>query len=375
MPASSALPLSDGGFQEKGSMDPLSLARSILSQEAAAIEQLAERLDESFVEAIELILDCGGSVIVTGMGKAGLVGQKIAATLASTGTPSHFMHPAEAIHGDLGRVRSDDVILVLSFSGETEEITRLLPHLDRLGCRIIAMTALAESSLGRVADCTLKLGTLREADPLRLAPSTSTTAMLAMGDALALAAATERQFEPQDFAQFHPGGSLGRKLAKVEEVMRHTDDCRVALLSLTVREVLVDVGQPGRRSGAIMLVDRTGVLRGIFTDSDFARLFEDRREDALDQPIAHVMTPNPKSVLRGAMLESAIEILAERKISELPVVDKAGRPLGLIDITDVVDLPVKSESGEPHKSSEPRASLVRNESPDDDGPITLSFCG
>ena len=367
MPATSALSLSNDGFQRKGPATRLSLAQSILSQEAAAIESLAQRLDESFNEAIELILDCSGSVIVTGMGKAGLVGQKIAATLASTGTPSHFMHPAEAIHGDLGRVRSDDVILVLSFSGETEEITRLLPHLDRLGCRVIAMTALADSSLGRVADCTLKMGTLREADPLRLAPSTSTTAMLALGDALALTTARERQFEPQDFAQFHPGGSLGRKLAKVEEVMRPIDDCRVALLSLTVRDVLVDVGQPGRRSGAIMLVDRSGVLRGIFTDSDFARLFEERREDALDQPISNVMTADPRSVACGTMLENAIEILAMKKISELPVVDKLGHPLGLIDITDVVDLPVNGNTSE--ESHEP------GEQSGDDGPVTISFCG
>ena len=338
MPVSSALSL-----RQDDSRTVLELARSILQQEAAAIDQLALRLDESFSVAIEQILSCRGSMIVTGMGKAGLIGQKIAATLASTGTRSHFMHPAEAIHGDLGRVRDDDVVLVLSFSGETEEITRLLPHLDRIGCRVIAMTALADSSLGRVADCTLKLGTLREADPLRLAPSTSTTAMLALGDALALAAARERQFEPQDFARFHPGGSLGRKLARVEEVMRPTDDCRVALLSLTVREVLVDVGQPGRRSGAIMLVDQTGVLRGIFTDSDFARLFEERREGALDRPIAEVMTIGPACVQRGTMLENAIEILVDLKISELPIVDKTGRPLGLIDITDVVEAPIQKE--------------------------------
>jgi len=283
--------------------------------------------------------------------------------LASTGTPSHFMHPAEAIHGDLGRVRAEDVVLVLSFSGETEEITRLLPHLDRLGCRVIAMTALADSSLGRVANCTLKLGILREADPLRLAPSTSTTAMLALGDALALAAARERQFEPEDFAQFHPGGSLGRKLAKVEEVMRPTDDCRLALLSLTVREVLVDVGQAGRRSGAIMLVDRSGVLRGIFTDSDFARLFEDHREDALDEPISNVMTPDPRAILHGSKLSAAIKLLAESKISELPVVDKSGRPLGLIDITDIVDL--NGAEDDPGKT---------NETDETDSPrITLPF--
>lgn len=346
---------------------PLELARSVLRQEADAIEQLVHRLDESFTDAINLMLQCRGSVIVTGMGKAGLIGQKIAATMASTGSPSHFMHPAEAIHGDLGRVRADDVVLVLSFSGETEEITRLLPHLDRLKCRVIAMTALSDSSLGRFADCTLQLGTMREADPLRLAPSTSTTAMLALGDALALAMANERQFEPEDFAQFHPGGSLGRKLAKVEEVMRLTDDCRVALLSLTVREVLVDVGQPGRRSGAIMLVDRSGVLRGIFTDSDFARLFEERCEHALDEPIANVMTAAPKTIQVGAMLTEAIRILAELKISELPVVDKLGRPQGLIDITDVVDVSVDPET----ESNANNAKTEGTQTPQAAEPITM----
>ncbi len=320
----------------ESSGDSLELARSILVKEAAAIEQLAQRIDYQFCSAIDRIIECRGNVIVTGMGKAGLIGQKIAATLSSTGTPSHFLHPAEAIHGDLGRVQSSDIVIVLSFSGETEEITRLLPCLRKIGCQVIAMTAHDNSSLAVAANCTLLLGSLEEAGPLGLAPSTSTTAMLALGDALALVLAQERRFEPEDFAQFHPGGSLGRKLALVEDLMRPWNECRIALQTQTVREVLVTVSHPGRRTGAIMLVDAAGVLQGLFTDSDLARLFEDRREYALDEPVSDVMTLNPTMVKVGARIGLAIEMLAEHKISELPVVDAAGCPQGMIDITDVV---------------------------------------
>lgn len=317
----------------------LKLARSVLLNEATALNKLAEQLDESVAKAVELILQTRGSVIVTGIGKAGLIGQKITATLASTGTPSHFLHPAEAIHGDLGRVQSRDVVLVLSFSGETEEITRLLPCLAVEDCPIVAMTSRATSTLGQAADCVLELGALQEADPLRLAPSTSTTAMLALGDALALAAAQQREFAAEDFAKYHPGGSLGRKLAKVEEVMRPAEACRVSHASESVRQVLVDVSRPGRRTGAIMLVDDHNRLCGVFTDSDLARLFEDHRESALDQPISEVMCDSPTTVRRGELLSHAIELLASRKISELPVIDSRGCPIGLIDITDVVATP------------------------------------
>jgi arabinose-5-phosphate isomerase len=235
------------------------------------------------------------------------------------------------------------MVLILSFSGETDEITRLLPCLSAAACPIVAVTSQATSTLGQAADCVLQLGNLQEADPLRLAPTTSTTAMLALGDALALAAAQQRQFAAEDFAKFHPGGSLGRKLAKVEEVMRPADACRVSHESETVRQVLVDVGRPGRRTGAIMLVDDHNRLRGVFTDSDLARLFEDHRESALDQPIADVMCESPATINKGAMLSQAIDLLAKRKISELPVIDARGCPVGLIDITDVVSTPTEHQ--------------------------------
>ena len=313
-------------------------ARHILQTEGRSLMQVAKRLDGEFCRAVKYLHECRGNVIVSGMGKAGLVGQKIMATLASTGTPSHCLHPAEAVHGDLGRVHRDDVMLILSQSGETEEIVRLLPSLAELGLPILAITSRAESTLGRAATVTIELGPLEEACWLGLAPTTSTTAMLAVGDALALVTSRLRGFGREDFARFHPAGSLGQKLSKVEDHMRPLSQCRVASQDQTVREVLVAVSVPGRRTGATMLTDEHGRLSGIFTDSDLARLFEQRRDAALDGKIRHVMTARPLTVRLGSMMVDAVGILAQRKISELPVVDARGRPVGLIDVTDVVAL-------------------------------------
>jgi arabinose-5-phosphate isomerase len=314
----------------------LELARSILNVEAGSVLALAQRLGAEFCRAVERIATSRGAVLVTGMGKAGLIGQKITATLASTGTRSHFLHPAEAIHGDLGRVHADDVLLVLSYSGETEEVTRILPSLTKLASCLIAITGQRHSTLGRLADVTLDLGPIREACPLGLAPSASTTAMLALGDALALVLSRMRGFAEEDFARFHPGGSLGRKLSKVEEVMRPLAECRVAGVSQSVRQTLIAQRRPGRRTGAVMVVHGDETLAGIFTDSDLARLLERKEDAAIDGPIGDVMTKCPTSVVAGTLLPAACDVLAARKISELPVVDGAGRPLGLIDITDIV---------------------------------------
>lgn len=321
----------------------LRFGRDVIRAEAQALEGLADRLDESFCGGVELLLGCRGSVLVTGMGKAGLIGQKIAASLASTGTRAHFLHPAEAVHGDLGRVRADDAVLALSFSGETEEITRILPSLAVIGVPLLAVTGQPRSALGRAARVTLDLGPLREACWLGLAPSTSTTAMLALGDALALVVSRCRQFDQQDFAKLHPGGSLGRQLAAVEEVMRPLSDCRVAPQAHSVRQVLVGNSRPGRRTGAIMLVDGEGTLTGLFTDSDLARMLERNQDAALDGPIEQVMTRQPTTVRAQTRLTQAVAILAARKISELPVVDAANRPVGLLDITDVVGQPRDAE--------------------------------
>lgn len=334
--------------------EQLRYAREILRAESAALAALAERLDTDFCEAARRVLACTGSVLVSGMGKAGLIGQKITATLASTGTRSHFLHPAEAVHGDLGRVHSDDLVLMLSFSGETEEVVRILPWLREAGIGVIAVTGKEDSTLARQSDVVLPLGPMQEACSLGLAPSTSTTAMLALGDALALVASRSRGFAAEDFARFHPGGSLGRKLSYVQDAMRPLSDCRVASATLTIREVLLQHNLPGRRTGAIMLVDEAGVLQGIFTDSDLSRLIARQQDAALDRPIAEVMTASPKTIAEGAKLLDAIEVLDVHKISELPVVTTAGRPLGIIDVTDVIGLlPAAKESGSGRAPSVP----------------------
>ncbi len=318
--------------------DLLRFGQEVLAREGAAVLEMARRLSSSFAEAAQIIHFCRGCLHVSGIGKAGIIGQKIAATFASLGTRSYFLHPAEAFHGDLGRVTREDVLLALSSSGETEEIVRLCEWVRQLGVKVVAITQRETSSLGRLATVTLELGALEEACPLGLAPTTSTTVMLAVGDALALAVARLRKFGREDFARCHPGGSLGRKLSRVEQIMRPLSQCRVARQEQTVREVLVATSRPGRRTGAIMLVDAAGRLVGIFTDSDLARLFERRADGQLDRPIAEVMTATPITIRQGARLSEAVRILAERKISELPVLDGEGRPLGLIDVTDLVSL-------------------------------------
>jgi arabinose-5-phosphate isomerase len=317
--------------------DVLAHGREILRAEAEAVTQAAEALDASFARAVRVIEGCTGSVVVTGIGKAGLVARKISATLASTGTPSHFLHPAEAMHGDLGSLRRDDVVLALSQSGETEEITRLLPHVAALGIRIVALTGRPGSTLGRAADVVVATGSVREACTLGLAPSTSTSLMLALGDALALVTSRLRSFTPEEFAARHPGGSLGRQLMLVQDAMRPLAECRVAAAEETVRTVF-SRSLPTRRTGAVMNVDGAGMLAGIFTDSDLARLFERRNDAALDAPIGRVMTARPTTVPAGTRLRDAVALLETRRLSELPVLGRDGRPCGLLDIVDLVGL-------------------------------------
>ena len=324
--------------------EQLRAAREIVRREAAGVWKVSYRLNSSFCEAIKLLYTCKGSAIITGMGKAGLIGQKIAATLSSTGTPAHFLHPAEAFHGDLGRVHQHDVVVMLTQSGETAEVTQLLPSLREFGVPLIAITAARTSSVGRAANVVIELGDLEEVCSLGLAPSTSTTAMLAVGDALALVMSKMRNFQADDFARFHPGGALGRKLSKVDDIMRPLSECRTASDSLSVRQVIVKCTKPGRRSGAIMLTDKAGRLTGLFTDSDLARLFEKRDEAALDRPMCTVMVAQPTTVPSGTRLGDAVALLAQRKFSELPVVDKKGRPLGLVDVTDVLGLKTEAET-------------------------------
>ncbi|QDT50660.1 Arabinose 5-phosphate isomerase KpsF [Symmachiella dynata] len=316
----------------------LRAGKQIIREEATALSCVAENLSVQFSHAVKTILACTGRVVVTGMGKAGWIGQKIAATLSSTGTPAQFLHPAEAVHGDLGCLHGGDVVLALSNSGETDEICQLIHHLKSMQTSLIAITGRETSTLAAAADITLSLGPLGEAGQLKLAPTNSTTAMLAVGDALALVISEERGFTPQDFARFHPGGSLGNRLKTVAETMRHGSDLRISNETLSIRDVLVGLSRPERRTGAVMLVDTDGGLTGIFTDSDLARLLEQRADEQLDQPISNVMTRRPLTIAADAMLTDALAILSQRRISELPVVDPEGQPVGLIDITDVIGL-------------------------------------
>jgi arabinose-5-phosphate isomerase len=326
------------GFPLGQEADRLGYARQIVRGEAAALEQVAQRLDDSFLQAVDLFFRCPGRVAITGTGKSADIGQKIAGTLNSTGTRAYVLDATRAVHGDLGMVHPSDVVLALSYSGESEEILRLLGPLRQLTLALVALTGNGKSTLAREADVALVLGPLEEVCPLGLAPSTSTTAMVAVGDALAFVLSRMRSFSPDDFARFHPAGSLGRKLIKVDAVMRRGADLRVASCADTVREVFANVRLRGRRTGAVMLTDADGRLCGLFTDSDLARLFEQRRDAALDRPIRDVMTPDPVTIPTGSRVADAVDIMRQRKISELPVIDAAGRPAGLIDITDLIGL-------------------------------------
>ncbi len=317
--------------------ESLAFARDVLLSESRAILDQVERLDRRFCDAVSLLTSCSGSVVVTGMGKAGLIGRKISATLSSTGTPSHFLHPAEAFHGDLGTVRSDDVVLALSYSGETEELSQILAPLRSRSIPIVSIVSTAASSLGRASTLVLEIGSIEEADSLRLAPSSSAAAMLAVGDALALAASRRRKFRAEDFAKFHPGGSLGRRLSRVDDLMRPLSQCRIASDALSIREIFVSCRKPGRRVGAILLTDDEGRLTGVFTDADLAKLFETRDADFFDRPISEAMTRFPSVVRSGALMSEALATLSSRKISELPVLDERGVPLGVLDVTDLVD--------------------------------------
>jgi arabinose-5-phosphate isomerase len=316
-------------------------ARQVLATEAKAIRSLMGRIGHGFDSAVKLVLSCKGRVVVTGMGKPGIVGQKIAATLASTGTPSLFLHPAEALHGDLGKVTADDIVLALSNSGETEEIVRLMPSLKDIGAKIIALTATAKSTLGRFSDIVLEMGKIGEACPLGLAPSASTTALLALGDALALCVLKNRSFGKEEFAFFHPGGELGRKLLKVREVMRTGKRNPSMKEDSSVKEGLLAI--TAARAGAVGVVDRRGQLTGIFTDGDLRRHLE-TDPDVVNAKLRDVMTKTPSTIGPDSLASEALRLLRERKIDELPVVDRRGRLVGMLDVQDLLEVHVVESS-------------------------------
>lgn len=317
------------------SFDRLAFARRILLAEADAVALAASRLDRNFDLAVAGLLRCRGRVVVIGVGKSADVGQKIVGTLNSTGTRSYMLDATRAVHGDLGAVAPDDVALLLSHSGESDELLRLLPSLRSLCASLIAITGNGRSSLATAVDVSIVYGPLAEACPMSLAPSASTTVMLALGDAIAFSLSEERRFGPEDFAKFHPAGSLGKKLAAVETIMRKGEDLRTAAASATVREVFA-AAPKRRRTGAVMLLDEAGMLVGLFTDSDLAKLFAKNSDAAFDLPISDVMIASPITIAPAAKLVEAMELMRSKKISELPVVDADGKPVGLLDITDVI---------------------------------------
>lgn len=319
----------------------MQLARRVLQAEADAIGALADQLGPSFAEAAETIFQCTGQVITTGIGKAGIIGRKLSATFASTGTPSIWIHPVEALHGDLGRVQRDDVVLVLTHSGETEEVVRLIDHIAARGARIVAMTGNGESTVARHADVCLCYGQIREACPHGLAPTASTTCMLALGDSLALTVMDMRHFSPEDFGVFHPGGSLGRKLMKVEEAMSFHQDQRLRLIrdDLDLGQALAQAEKVSRRTGAMLLVDAEDRLSGILTDADLRRaLLARRQENLLAAPVCELMTPQPKHIHVGQLASEALAILNQFRIDELPVVDDDHHPVGVIDVQDLLGI-------------------------------------
>ncbi len=312
-------------------------ARQVLAAEAAAIEALIPRINGQFTAAVELILQGQGRVIVTGMGKSGLIGKKIAATLASTGTPSFFLHPAEGIHGDLGMVTSEDIVLALSNSGETAEVIGILPAIRRIGARIIAMAGREQSTLAQNADVFLDVAVEKEACPMGLAPTASTTAALAMGDALAVALLSSRKFTPEDFALFHPGGSLGRKLLlTVENVMHTGEDNPIVLADQLVKEALFVMTAKGL--GVTSVVDKAGRLLGIVTDGDIRRGLE-KGHDFLDRPVETIMTKTPRTITKDKLAAQALNLMEKNKprpITVLPVVDDQFRAIGIIHLTDLL---------------------------------------
>lgn len=309
-------------------------AKEVLKIEAEAISSLIKRIDKNFEKAVRLILSCKGKVVVTGMGKPGIIGAKISATLSSTGTPSLSLHPADAIHGDLGRVTKDDVVIAISNSGETEEILRLLPTLRKIGAKIIGMTGNLKSTLAKYSDVILDVGVKKEACPMGLAPTASTTAMLALGDALAIALLEERGFKEEDFAFFHPGGALGKRLIlKVEDIMRRGKDNPIVRADMKIKDVLLKITEA--RAGSSSVVDKKGKLIGIFTDGDLRRHLEE--DPALPtKRVKEVMTKNPTTITKERLAADAFRILREKKIDEIPVVDEKKRPIGLVDVQDLL---------------------------------------
>lgn len=315
-------------------------ALRVIDAEAEALRCLRRRIGEEFSRAVDLILACKGRVVTTGMGKAGFIASKVSATLASCGTPSIHLHPVEAVHGDLGRLVRGDILLAMSKSGETEELLRLLPSVKASGVDVIAMTESRSSTLGRLADLVLELGPINEAGSLGLAPTASTLAMLALGDALALVVQERSDFGPEEFARFHPGGQLGRSLMRVHEIMRKGNRNPLVRSGTTAFDTMAFYSNCPGRPGAALIVDDGGKLLGLFTDGDLRRHLRAGSSEFLHRSVDDVMTKNPKTVAPGKLAAEALAILKEHQVDQLPVVDEAGRAVGLLDVQDLLELKI-----------------------------------
>ncbi len=319
----------------------LNYAREVIQKQAEAIGDITSIVGDSFARAAEMIYNCTGSVILTGIGKAGIIARKISATLASTGTPSHFLHPAEAIHGDLGRLRKNDIVVVLSYGGETDEVIRLINLVKQLQIKLIAITGDDDSTLSRHSDIVLCMGKMSEACPLGIVPSVSTTCMLVIGDALAFTVMKARNFSIEDYVRFHPGGSLGAKLMTVEQSMMFKlgEKLPIAEVTDTIRQLLQKTSDV-KRHGAVMVVEKNGKLAGIITDADLRRLMTKHRQSAFELKAGDVMTAECKKIRADALAAEATAIFHKYRIDELPVVDRDDRPIGLIDVQDIVTIKV-----------------------------------
>jgi arabinose-5-phosphate isomerase len=312
-------------------MIDLELARKVLRTEAGAILALVGRVDARFAEAVEMLARCRGRVIVTGMGKSGIIARKVAATLSSTGTAAFFLHPAEAVHGDLGAVQGDDVVVALSHTGETGELLRLLETIKRIGARLIAMTGSPNSTLGRAADIVLDCGVDGEACPLNLAPTASTTAALAMGDALAMTLLVEKGFREEDFAGLHPGGGLGKRLLRVEALMHSGAEMPQVGVATPLRAVVKEMS--GKRLGMTCVIGEDGRLAGVITDGDLRRHMD--APNLLDQPASAIMTAGPRTIERSVLAVQALALMEQRKITSLVVVDAERRAEGVLHLHDL----------------------------------------
>ena len=310
----------------------LDFARKVLRTEAAAILALVDRIDGEFERAVQLLFECRGRAIVTGMGKSGIICRKIAATLSSTGTSAWFLHPAEAIHGDLGAIREDDVVLALSHSGETEELIRLLESIRRIGAKLIAITGNAQSTLARAADVTLDCGIAEEACPMNLVPTASTTAALAMGDALAMTLLIRKGFREEQFASLHPGGKLGRRLMRVENAMHAGDSAPIVRVTTGMIDVFHEMSS--KRLGMTCVVGDDGRLEGVFTDGDLRRLMS-RTPNVLELTAGQVMTPNPITIDRALLAVEALKIMETHKITSIVVVGRNHLVEGVVHLHDL----------------------------------------